>query len=236
MTPSQELRAGIRAELPITFGVVPFGMIYGVLAVSAGLPPLLAQAMSAIVFAGSAQFIGVQLFAAATPAGVIWLTTLIVNLRHLLYGASLGPHLRRLSPLWKVVLAYLMTDEAYVVTALRYNQPGDARHRHWFFLGSGLTLWLSWQVSTAAGIFLGAQVPASLGLDFTLALTFIGMVVPALTSTPPLAAALAAGVVALLAAGWPYKLGLLAAAFAGIAVGLLVESLPGHPPAEVPTS
>jgi 4-azaleucine resistance transporter AzlC len=234
MPPSAELKAGIRAELPITLGVVPFGMIYGVLAVSAGLPPLLAQAMSAIVFAGSAQFIGAQLFAAATPTGVIWLTTLIINLRHLLYGASLGPHLSRLSPLWKGVLAYLMTDEAYVVTALRYNQPGDSRHRHWFFLGSGLTLWVSWQASTAIGIFLGAQVPASWGLDFTLALTFIGMVVPALTSPPPLAAALAAGVVALLAAAWPYKLGLLAAAFTGIATGLIAESRRSQPPTEVP--
>jgi 4-azaleucine resistance transporter AzlC len=235
MSPSHELRAGIRAELPITLGVVPFGMIYGVLAVSAGLPPLLAQAMSAIVFAGSAQFIGAQLFAAATPAGVIWFTTLIVNLRHLLYGASLGPHLSRLSPPWKAVLAYLMTDEAYVVTALRYSQPGDARYRHWFFLGSGLTLWLSWQASTAVGIFLGAQVPASWGLDFTLALTFIGMVVPALRSSPPLAAALAAGAVALLAAAWPYKLGLLAAAFAGIAAGLVAESLRRQPSEEAPT-
>ncbi len=228
MSLSSEFRAGVRAELPIALGVVAFGMIYGVLAIGAGLPPLLAQAMSAIVFAGSAQFIGVGLFAAAAPAGVIWFTTLIVNLRHLLYGASLAPHVRALSPPWKALLAYLMTDEAYVVTILHYERPGDTGNRHGFFLGSGLTLWLCWQASTAVGIFLGAQVPAAWGLDFTLALTFIGLVVPALTGPAPIAAALAAGIVALLTAGWPYRLGLMAAAMAGILVGLAVERSRGE--------
>lgn len=224
MSLSREFRAGVRAELPIALGVLPFGMIYGVLALGAGLPPLLAQAMSAIVFAGSAQFIGAGLFAAATPVGVIWLTTLVVNLRHLLYGASLAPHLRGLSPAWKGLLAYLLTDEAYVVAILRYQGPGEARWRHGFLLGCGLTLWLGWQLSTAVGIFLGTQVPAAWGLEFTLALTFIGLVVPALTGPPPIAAALTAGVTALLTAGWPYRLGLLAAALAGIAAGLAAEA------------
>ena len=223
-TVRSELNAGIQAELPIALGVIPFGMIYGVLAVAAGLPPLLAQAMSAIVFAGSAQFIGVQLFANATPLGVIWLTTFVVNLRHLLYSASIAPHVQHLSRRWNWTLAYLLTDEAYVTAILRYNDAEkQSPFQHWFFFGAGITLWVCWQVSTAVGIFLGAQVPASWALDFTLALTFIGLVVPALTGWPPAAAALTAGIVALLAAGLPYKLGLLLAAIAGITAGLLSE-------------
>lgn len=226
-SPRSELFAGIKAELPIALGVIPFGMIYGVLSIAAGLPPLLAQAMSAIVFAGSAQFIGVQLFAAATPAGIIWLTTFIVNLRHLLYSASLAPYLRALPPRWKWLLAYLLTDEAYVTAILHYNDPrAVSPHKHWFFLGAGLALWGFWQASTAVGIFLGAQVPSSWALDFTLALTFIGLVVPALTSWPPIAAAVTAGVVALLTPDLPYKSGLMLAAIAGIAAGLLTERRP----------
>jgi 4-azaleucine resistance transporter AzlC len=221
-----EFRAGIRAELPIALGGIPFGMIYGVLASAAGLPPLLAQAMSAIVFAGSAQFIGAQLFYAATPAGVIVLTTFIVNLRHLLYSASTAPHLKNVSPLWQWLLAYFLTDETYAVTIFHYEreEPDPAR-KHLFLLGAGLTGWGSWQVSTAAGIFLGAQVPSSWSLDFTLALTFIGLVVPALRTRPEVVAAVVAGVVAVLGAALPYQLGLVAAALAGIMMGLLLERL-----------
>ena len=189
-----EFLAGVKAELPILLGTVPFGLIYGVLALDAGLPAGLALAMSTIVFAGSAQMIGANLFKVGTPGPVIVLTTLVVNLRHMLYSASVAPRVRHLRPAWKWLLAYLLTDEAYAVTITRYNQPGDnpsgAVHAHWFFLGAGLTLWGSWQASTAIGIFLGAQVPEAWALDFTLALTFIALVVPALRDRPSLAAAL----------------------------------------------
>lgn len=218
--------------LPIVVGGIPFGMIYGVLARAAGLPPLLAQAMSTIVFAGSAQFIGAQLFAAATPAGIIVLTTFIVNLRHLLYSASAAPHLKHLSPLWKWLLAYFLTDEVYAVTIVHYkrNEPDPAR-KHLFLLGAGLTGWSFWQASTALGIFLGAQVPSSWSLDFTLALTFIGLVVPALRTRPEVVAAAAAGVVAVLGAALPYKLGLMVAVLMGIMMGLLLERLDVDRPA-----
>lgn len=224
-TPLSEVRAGIVAELPITLGVIPFGMIYGVLALGAGIPPLLAQAMSAIVFAGSAQFIAAQLIGAATPAGVILLTTLMVNLRHVLYSASLAPYLKHLSPAWKWILAYLLTDEAYAVTILDYRQrKDDPATRHWFLLGAGATLWTCWQASTAVGIFLGTQIPASWALDFTLALTFIGLLVPAMRRRADVAAAAVAGIVAVAASSIPYQLGLLLAVIAGIGAGLLVEN------------
>ncbi len=215
--------AGVRAELPILLGTTPFGLIYGVLAIGAGLPPAAALAMSSIVFAGSAQFIGARLFEAATPPPVIVLTTFVVNLRHMLYSASLAPYLRGLSKPWKWLLAYLLTDEAYAVTIVNYDRPGDLTHKHWFFLGAGLTLWSSWQASTAIGIYLGRQVPASWALDFSLALTFIGLVVPALRDRAAVAAALVAGLASVLAAALPLQLGLMVAALAGIAAGLVVE-------------
>jgi 4-azaleucine resistance transporter AzlC len=210
--------------------VIPFGLIYGVLALSSGIPAEQAQAMSSIVFAGSAQFITAQLFGHGTPALVIVLTAAVVNLRHLLYSASLAPYVQRLRLGWKWALAYLLTDEAYAVTITYYqvsNGPlpgsGSTSHKHWYFLGAGLALWTTWQVSTAIGIFVGAQLPASWSLDFTLALTFIALVVPSLKDRPSLGAALAAGVTAVVAYSLPYKLGLVSAALVGILVGLWLE-------------
>ena len=229
-SPRSEFIAGVKAELPILLGVIPFGMIYGVLALGAGLDAKAAQAMSSIVFAGSSQFVGAQLFRVGTPGVIIVLTTFVVNLRHILYSASVAPHLRHLGLKWKWLLAYLLTDEAYAVAITRYNQtpdrPASASNKHWCLLGAGLALWSAWQVSTAVGIVLGAQIPGGWALDFTLALTFIALVVPTLKDRPSMAAALSAGVVAVVAAGWPYKLGLMAAALSGIAVGLAIEAWP----------
>lgn len=224
--PRDEFLAGVRAELPILLGVAPFGMIFGAVAVSAGLPAALAQAMSSVIFAGSAQFIAAELIAAGSPALVLLMTTLVVNLRHLLYSASLAPYVRFLPLHWKALLAYLLTDEAYAVTIVHYGE-GDSPvdNKHWFFLGSGLALWITWQVTTALGIFLGARIPASWSLDFALALTFIGIIIPTLRDWPHAGAALSAGVVAVLAAVWPYKLGLMAAALTGILVGVALEGV-----------
>jgi 4-azaleucine resistance transporter AzlC len=215
--------AGIKAELPILLGVLPFGMIYGVLAVEAGLPVFEAQAMSAVVFAGSAQFVIAQLVALGTPGLVIFVTAVLVNLRHALYSASLAPYLRHLRPRWQWFLAYLLTDEAYAVAILHYREGKEITHKHWYFLGAGLALWTTWQASTAAGILLGAQIPAEWSLDFTLALTFIAIVVPALKERADVAAALTGGVTAVVLAGLPYKLGLVTGALLGIAVGVVVD-------------
>jgi 4-azaleucine resistance transporter AzlC len=217
------LRAGIRAEAPILVGVFPFGLIYGALARDAGLAAFPAQMMSSIVFAGSSQFVAAKLIAEAAPGAVIVLTIAVVNLRHLLYSASVAEYVRDLPLRWKILLSYLLTDEAYAATIVHYETAGVEPESHWFFLGAGLALWSTWQVSSALGIFAGAAIPASWRLDFALPLTFIAMVVPTLSDFPVVVAALTAGVVALLAYGLPYKLGLIAAALVGIGVGTFME-------------
>lgn len=223
-TASQQFLLGVKDELPILVGVVPFGMIYGILALSAGLNPFDAQAMSAVIFAGSSQFMTVQLIREATPWLVILLTGFIINLRHALYSATIAPYIKHLPRRWKALLAYLLTDEAFAVAALNYQREGVARFGHWYFFGAGLALWTSWQASTAVGIFLGAQVPGSWGLDFTLPLTFIALVVPALKDKAGVATAVTASLAALLFFGLPYKLGLIAASALAIAVGMWVEA------------
>jgi 4-azaleucine resistance transporter AzlC len=221
--PPSEFFSGVKTVLPLMIGVLPFGMIYGILAIGAGLPPSTAQAMSAIIFAGSSQFIFAQLYALGIPSIINVLTVGVINLRHGLYSASIAPYLQKLPNRWKWVLAYLLTDEAYAVTINHYQQDGNLRNKHWFYLGSGLTLWTTWQLSTAAGIFLGTSIPASWSLDFTLALTFIAIVAPALKDRSSIGAALSAGVAAVILFNLPLKLGLLAASLVGILVGLAIE-------------
>ena len=226
--PAGEFLAGVRAQLPILLGVVPFGVIFGALARSAGISPLEAQGFSLLVFAGSAQFIAVGLIAEAVPPLVVVLTILVVNLRHLLYSATMAPYFQPLPVRWKIPLAWLLTDEAFAVGSLRYRRP-DLRGAHWFFLGTGLALWASWQLSTAAGIALGALIPASWMLDFALPLTFMALLAPTLDDRPANAAALAAALVSVVLADLPYRLGLLLAAMVGVVVGAWFISRAGQP-------
>ena len=215
--------AGVRAEIPLLVGVFPFGLIYGVLALGSGLSVSAAQMMSSIVFAGSSQFITSQLLHETAPGIVLILTIAVVNLRHMLYSASLAPYLSSLSMRWKVLLSYFLTDEAYAPSIIQYEEQGRTPFSHWFVLGAGFSLWLIWQVSTAIGIFLGSAIPESWSLDFALPLTFIAMVMPVLKNRPSILAALSAGMVALLAYSLPYKLGLILAALIGIVVGTILE-------------
>jgi 4-azaleucine resistance transporter AzlC len=216
---------GLRSVMPLLLGVAPFGVIYGVVALQSGIPPLAAMAMSSIVFAGSAQFLLAQLVGAGAPlllaAGAVGL----VNLRHALYSASVAPILAHLPRRWKILLAYLLTDEAYAAAIphlLVAKTDSRSPHAHWILFGSGFGLWAGWQLATLAGVLIGAQLPANLGLDFALPLTFIAIVVPMIDSRALLVSALTAGAAAVALAALPYKVGLFFAALAGLVVGALL--------------
>jgi predicted branched-subunit amino acid permease len=216
--------AGLRAETPILIGGFPEGVIYGALALASGLTAGQSQMMSSMVYAGSAQFIAVQLFHEAAPGFVIVLTIAVVNLRHMLYSASLAPYVSSLPMRWKVLLSYLLTDEVYAPAIIHYENEGVTPYSHWFYLAAGFSLWFTWQVSTALGIFLGSSIPESLPLAFALPLTFIAMVVPALKTRPAVVSAISAGITALATFSMPYKLGLIVAGMVGIAVGTYLEA------------
>lgn len=216
---------GWQGAAPLLLGVVPFGLIYGVVVNSAQLSGVLGQAMSTVIFAGSAQLITARLAGELAPALVIIATGAILNLRHVLYSASMAPYLQGASQPWRWLLAYLLTDEAYAVTIRHFeeNPATSLRHRCWYYLGVGLALWFTWHASTAIGIFLGAQIPAQWGLDFSVPLTFIALMVPALKDRAGLLVALGAGLAALLLAGLPLKLGLLTAMLVGIGIAYGLE-------------
>jgi predicted branched-subunit amino acid permease len=234
----REFLAGCRDEAPLLLGVAPFGMIYGIAALAAGVPAWVAQLASAIVFAGAAQLVIVQMLAAGAGFIPIALTSGLLNLRHVLYSASMAEYVRHLPRRWRLLLAYVLTDEAYAVAVLRYQQrhaaaADHAEHtdsgtpaadatadlRHWYFLGAGFTLWAGWQLSTAAGLLFGATIPPEWELDFAVPLTFIALLTLLLRERAGQAAALVAGLGALAFAALPYKLGLVAAIVLGLAAG-----------------
>jgi 4-azaleucine resistance transporter AzlC len=227
-----EFAAGVRAEAPLLLGVAPFGMAYGAYAVENGVSAALAQGMSAIIFGGASQFAAVQAFAAGAPAIALIATVALVNLRHLLYGAALAPHVQQVHRGWRALLAYLLTDEAYAVGIARYADAGGARrnptHAHWYVLGAGVALWACWQATTALGVLIGQTVPESWSLDFALPVTFIAVLVPALDGRGALAAVFLAGVIAVAGHSWPYQTALVSAAVAGMAGALVAERLFGN--------
>ena len=225
-----ELLAGCRGTLPLMVGVVPFGIIFGALAVAGGIPATIAAAMSAFVFAGSAQLIAAGLLSGGAGLVVVVLTTFFVNLRHNLYAATLAPHLRHLPQRWLFALAFWLTDETYLVVIQRYAQRDGAPYKHWHHLGSALTMYISWQASTWLGIWAGASIPnpAGWGLDFALPATFIGMLIPLIRERSMVVCVAVAGALSLVLNGLPNQLGLVIAvcvgAFAGSAAHHLQRS------------
>ncbi len=228
----QEFAGGVRGVMPLVIGVVPFGIIFGVLSLTAGLPWWAPLAMSTLVFAGSAQFLAILLLGSGTAYPFIVLTTLVLNLRHALYGASIAEYLRPLSERWRALLAFFMTDESFAIAITHYRDQarGDRANKHWYFMGASLGLYAFWTASTAVGYFAGNAFgdPTALGLDFALPVVFIAILVPQLRTRAGIAAAVAAGVAAVLTLALPNKLGLLVAIAAGILVGMVVETWTSH--------
>lgn len=225
-TRQSEFWAGVKATFPLVVGAIPFGIIYGALAVNSGISAAGTLGMSLLVFAGASQFIAAGLVASGASTAIIILTTFVVNLRHALYSATLGPHMKHLSHKWLLPLGFWLTDESFVVVAYRYDQQDRSPLKHWFFLGSAIFMYSNWQLSTYIGVVAGRSIPdaASWGLDFAMVVTFIGMLVPLVKGNSTLVAVVVAGGVSLLASGLPNQLGLLVAAMFGIIAGVIAES------------
>jgi 4-azaleucine resistance transporter AzlC len=225
-----EFLAGAKATLPLILGAIPFGIIFGALSVSNGLSPAATMSMSMFVFAGSAQFIAAGLVDVGASVGFIILTTFVVNLRHALYGISLAPYMKRLSHKWLLPLGFWLTDESYAVAISRFLSE-DKDHvdsnSHWFVFGSSVAMYANWQLCTLIGIVAGQSMENATewGLDFAMAATFIGIVVPLIKTRPMLVATLVAGVSALLFHDLPNQLGLMVASLLGIVAGYVAEGL-----------
>jgi 4-azaleucine resistance transporter AzlC len=215
---------GVRTVAPVLLGVVPFALVAGVAAASAGLSLLEAMGMSVIVFAGASQLAALDLLSQDAPLAVVVVTAAVINLRMMMYSASIAPHFRSVSARWKAVLSYLLTDQAYALSLTRYGED-DGVDRKWFYLGIAATLWVVWQLGTLAGVLLGAGVPDSWGLEFAVPLVFLAVLVPTLEDRTSVVAGVVAAVIAIAGEGLPLNLGLLVAAAVGITVGMIFEEV-----------
>lgn len=224
---SAEFIQGAKATIPMIVGAIPFGIIFGTLAESSGLSLLGAMAMSLFVFAGSSQFIALGLLATGVGPVIIIATTLVVNLRHLLYATALVDKVSHLSHGWRAILAFGLTDESFAVVNNRYIERTDTNRAHWFFLGSIVAMYSNWQLCTWLGIGLGELFPdmTNWGLDFAMSVTFLGMIIPYLRNKPMWIAVISAAVFAIVLRDLPHQLGLVVAALSGICIGYASQQI-----------
>ncbi|MCL1598220.1 MAG: AzlC family ABC transporter permease [Actinomycetia bacterium] len=214
---------GARSVAPILLGVVPFGLIFGVTAAASDVPILAAWASSFIIFAGAAQLAVIGILGAGGAAIVAVFTAVVINARHLMYSADMGRYTAGEPLVRKAAIAYVLTDQAYLVTSHRFPDPSSTEGFTSFYFGSAVTLWLTWQVATTAGILLGTAIPSSWSLEFAIPLTFLALLILAIKDKPGLVAAAVGGGIALATVGLPFNLGLLIGALAGIAAGVAAE-------------
>src|SRR3990172_5837634 len=176
----QAFWSGVVDIAPILIGVLPFGIIAGVVAVEAGLHTVQAIAVSSIVFAGASQLAAIDLIGRDAAPVLIVLTALVINSRMAIYSAALAPELRGLGRLRTVLAAYLMTDQAFAVSINRYHQSReDLDLRFAYYFGAAISLWITWQIATVVGVVVGGGVPPEWSLDFPVPLVFFAPIFPA---------------------------------------------------------
>jgi 4-azaleucine resistance transporter AzlC len=217
-----DFRRGLRDVAPLLLGVAPFGVVAGIAAADAGLGLAQAVGMSVVVFAGAAQLAAIELLGADAPVAVVVVTAVVINLRLLMYSASIAPYFRAFATRWKAALAYVLTDQAYALSVSVYRGDGTVDRRA-YYLGAALALWAVWQATTVAGVVVGTGLPEAWGLEFAVPLVFLALLVPAMEDRTTTLAAVAGGSVAVAAGGLPLNLGLLVGAAAGIGAGLAGE-------------
>ena len=191
--------------------------------VASGIPPLVAMLMSVIVFAGASMVASAQLLASSAPVAVIILATAIINLRFMMYSASLRLHFAHAPLRWRVAIAYLTADNVYGLLLGRYAEHPEDEGKLEYFMGAGVLVWFVWQLAVLGGVLIGAGVPASWRLEFAAPLAFIAMTIPHLRDRAMIIAALAAGIAVIAAHSLPLRLNILVAAAVGIAAGLMFE-------------
>ena len=225
-SPAACFRQGTIQSLPFMLVILPFGLLFGVVATEAGLHITQTMGFSILVLAGASQFTAVQLLVDQAPTIVIILSALAVNLRMAMYSASLVPWIGSASPRARGVVAYLLIDQTYALSIQEYEKYPDltVRQRLAYFFGTCLTCCLPWSIATYLGATIGSAIPESWALDFVIPITFLAMIAPILRTAAHMAAALVAIVAALGFSFMPSGTGMLIAAPLGMATGALFET------------
>ncbi|HET9769390.1 MAG TPA: AzlC family ABC transporter permease [Acidimicrobiia bacterium] len=222
------MRAGAVAVAPQLIGVIPFGLVAGATPADGGLGAAAAVGFSTVVFAGASQLAAIDVLTHGGTVLVAVLAACTINLRMMLYSASLAPYLTRDRLRWRMLASYLLVDQVYALAVTRWSDPDDPvsapEARIPFMIGAGLLLWASWQTMTLVGAAIGAAVPESLPLAFAVPLVFLVLLVPSVSSRPAAVAALGGGLGAVVAAeSGAGHTSLMIGAIVGIAAGALAE-------------
>jgi len=216
---------GFRGGLPFVIVVVPFALLFGLVATEAGLSVAETMGFSVLIIAGAAQFAAVQLMVENAPTLAVIATALAVNLRMAMYSASLVVHLGA-APLWKrALVAYLNVDQSYAVSIAEYERRPDMalNEKLAFFVGAVSPVFPLWYLMSYLGARFADAIPPDVALDFAVPITFLAVVAPMLRTLAHIAAALTSVVVALVLYGLPAGTGLLLAGVLAMMVGARVE-------------
>ena len=208
--------------LPLLIPVIPFGIILGAIGIELGFTPLETFATSFIIFGGASQIIFLQLLSGGASSLIIITSTFVVNSRHLLYGASLSEYLNKLSLSWRILLSYLLTDQAYAVSNNYFKKNKNITLKHYYLLGSGFILWFIWQLFTVIGIFLGPIVPKELGLAYTIPLTFIALLVNYFRKLDHLVIILISGSLSVILYNAPFKSYIMLSSFSALIIAFII--------------
>ncbi|MEM9317740.1 MAG: AzlC family ABC transporter permease [Pseudomonadota bacterium] len=217
--------AGVWACLPFVMMAAPFGLLFGVVGAEAGLNLAQVMAFSTVVIAGAAQFTAVQLMTEAAPTILVVLSALAVNMRMVMYSASLQPHVGKASLWQRLLISYTMFDNTYAIASAEYDErpTRPVQQKAFFFLGTATPMVPVWIASTYLGAALGTSIPDAWAIDFAMPVLFLSLIGPALRSLAHIAAALTAVILSLAFAWMPFNLGLIAAALPAMAVGAELE-------------
>lgn len=212
--------------IPLSIAVLPWGLLAGSFAIDIGLHPLEGQALSAILFAGSAQLVAMGMIKAGAGLTTMLLTTFFITSRHFLYSVSMRSKISPLPLRWRLALGFLLTDELFAVC----GHQTDKQFNRWYALGAGLSFYLFWNLATFAGIVAGSYIPAlnELGLEFAVAATFIAIVIPTIKNIPILVSVLGALVLSVGLTYWEIEGSLMFASVGGMLLGYLTEKYWGE--------
>ncbi len=226
MATTNDYLKGTKSVLPILTGLFPFGLIYGVSAVTSGIPKVQAIAMSFVVFAGAAQISIVNSFASGISIISAVAIAVLINLRMAMYGASIADSIRSDSLLTRAVSSFLLTDQAYAVSIVEKEKSRNTNILK-FYMGAAFSIWLTWQAATITGVIAGKTLPSWLSLEFAVPLTFLALLGPFLIKSHFAVSALTAGIVMVLTQNVPYNGGFFIAVLSGIAAGVLMKNRKG---------
>ena len=212
---------GIVDVSPLMIPVVPFGLIFGILAIDVGFSPLATMGMSLIIFGGASQIVLLQLFSGGASSLVIISSVGAVNSRHLLYGAVVSEHVSDLKLIWKIIISYFLIDQAFARSNDYFKENND-KNKYFHLIGGGVTCWVIWQTTTFLGIILGAAIPEKLGLSFAVPLTFLALLINDFRKLINIFVIVTSGLVATLGYNFiPYKAYVIVAALIGLLVAII---------------